>query len=95
MADDPQLGELSRSLQDFRRDTRDDFAQIASRLDQFVLREVYLSDKNALEARLARMEREQEGQRSASRAAVYGALASIVASVVAAIVMAVVVKGGH
>ncbi len=95
MPDDPQLGELARSLADFRRDVRDDFAQIGTRLDQFVLREVYLADRAALEARLARMEREQEGQRSASRAAVYGALASIIASVVAAIVMAVVVKGGH
>lgn len=94
MADDPQLGELARSLQDFRRDTRDDFAQIATRLDQFVLREVYTADRTALEARLARMEREQEASRSAVRNAVFGAISSIIATIIVAVVMAVAVKGG-
>lgn len=94
MADEPGLGELARVLGDFRRDVRDDFAAISARLDTFVLREVYNADKAANEARMARMEREAESNRSAVRAAVYAALGSVVASIVAGIVLALIVKGG-
>lgn len=95
MSDDPGMGELARKIEDFRRDVRDDFAQIGNQLAQFVLREVYLADKAALEARLARMEREQEASRSAVRNAVFGAIGSIVATIVVGIIMAVAVKGGR
>ncbi|GAA2298241.1 hypothetical protein GCM10010402_66040 [Actinomadura luteofluorescens] len=90
MADEPGNGELARQIADFRRDVRDDFATVTSQLTQFVLREVYQSDKAALEARLARMERESEAARSAARNALYACLGTIVA----AIVVAVLVKGG-
>lgn len=95
MSDEPGIGELARSIDAFRRDTRDDLQQINIRLDQFVLREVYASDRASLELRLGRMEREAEAQRSATRTAIYGALASIVASIVVGIVLALITKGGH
>lgn len=94
MTNDPGLGELARKIEDFRRDVRDDFAQIGNQLAQFVLREVYLADKTALEARLSRMEREQEAQRSAVRAAIYAAVGSVLASIIAGVVLAVLLKGG-
>lgn len=90
MADEPGNGELARKIEDFRRDVRDDFQAITNQLTQFVLREVYTSDKRALEERLARMERESEAARSAARNALYACLGTIVA----AIVVAVLVKGG-
>jgi hypothetical protein len=90
MADEPGNGELARKIEDFRRDVRDDFQAITSQLNQFVLREVYASDKRALEERLARMERESEGARGAARSAIYACIATIVA----AIAVAVLVKGG-
>jgi hypothetical protein len=95
VADDPQLGELSRNLADFRRDVRDDFQGISGQLKEFVLREVYLADKTAADARIARLEKELEGQRSAARNAIYAAAGSVLASIVVGIVMAVVTKGGH
>lgn len=94
LPDEPGLGELARLLADFRRDVRDDFATISARLDTFVLREVYQADKAAGEARLARMEREQEAQRAAVRAAIYAAIGSVLASVVAGVILAMVLKGG-
>lgn len=87
---EPGNGELARKIEDFRRDVRDDFQAITNQLNQFVLREVYLADKRALEDRLARMERESESARSAARTAIYACIATIVA----AIVVAVLVKGG-
>ena len=90
MADEPGNGELARKIEDFRRDVRDDFQAITNQLNQFVLREVYLADKRALEERLARMERESEAARAAARNALYACLGTIVA----AIVVAVLVKGG-
>jgi hypothetical protein len=90
MADEPGNGELARKIEDFRRDVRDDFQAITSQLTQFVLREVYLADKRALEDRLARMERESENARSAARAAIYACIGTIIA----AIVVGVLVKGG-
>lgn len=95
MPDDPQLGELTRKIEDFRRDVRDDFQQISTQLAQYVLREVYLADKAATEARLARLEKEGEAQRSAVRNALLGAAASILASIIVAVVVAVLTKGGH
>jgi hypothetical protein len=94
VVDEPSLGEVSRQLSDFRQDVRDDFAIIAARLDNFVLREVYAGDRNALELRLSRMEREAEAQSSTVRGAIYAAISSVVASVVAGIVLALVLKGG-
>ena len=94
MSDEPGLGELSRKIEDFRRDVRDDFAQMSAQLNQFVLREVYLADKTALEARLARMERESENARNAARTAVFACIATIIGTIVAGVFMAVLVKGG-
>lgn len=94
MPNEPTLGELSRILVDFRADVRDDFTAINSRLDTFVLREVYLADKAALEARLARMERENEAARNAARTALYACVGAIVSAITAGIFMAVLLKGG-
>lgn len=105
MPDEPSLGELSRIIKDFRTDVRDDlsaintrfrddFASINARLDTFLLREVYNADKTALEARLARMEREADAARSAARTAIYSCIGAIVAAIIAGVVMALLVKGG-
>lgn len=55
---EPQPGELSRSLREFRRDVRDDFAALMARMDQMVLREVYNVQRDALIARVKRVEAE-------------------------------------
>ncbi|WP_329520494.1 hypothetical protein [Spirillospora sp. NBC_01491] len=94
MAYEPTLGEVSRQVESFRVDIRDDLAQIHARLDTYVLREVYLADKAALELRLARMERESEAARSAARAAVYACVGAIVSSLVVGVVMMLLTKGG-
>jgi hypothetical protein len=95
VSDEPGIGELARTIDAFRRDTRDDLQQINTRLDQFVLREVYASDKAAQDEWRKRAEREAEGQKSAVRMAIYGALGSVVASVVVGVVLALITKGGH
>ncbi|MFC6885279.1 MULTISPECIES: hypothetical protein [Actinomadura] len=95
MPNDPTLGELARVLADFRADVRDDFTAINTRLDTFVLRDVYAADRAALEFRLARMEREAEAARAAARTAIYGCIGAVLASVLAGIVLAVLLKGGR
>jgi hypothetical protein len=92
--DAPGIGELARKIEDFRRDVRDDFSQLTTRMDAFVLREVYLADKASLELRLSRMEREQEASRGAVRAAIYAAVGSVIASISAGIVLALLLRGG-
>lgn len=105
MPNEPSLGELSRIIQDFRTDVRDDlsainarvrddFHAINARLDTFLLREVYNADKAALETRLARMEREAEAARSAARTAIYSCIGAIVAAIIAGVFMAVLVRSG-
>ena len=107
MADDAanwELRELKNLLERNHADNREDIldlkaqlardvAHIIGQLDRYVLREVYAADKAALEARLARMEREQEASRNAARAAVYAAAGSIVATVLAAIILSQVLRG--
>lgn len=95
MPDEPGLGELSRKIEDFRRDVRDDFAQISAQLERYVLREVYEAREAALHDRLSRIEREQESNRSSARAAIYAAVGSVLASITAGIVLALVLKGGR
>lgn len=93
MADDPTLGELARLLHDFRADVRDDFAAINTRFDTLVLRDVYNADRAALELRLARLERDQESNRSAVRAAIYAAIGAVLSSVVGGVILALVLGG--
>lgn len=95
MPNEPTLGELSRIIAEFRNDVRDDFSAINARLDTFVLREVYNADKQALQERLSRMEREAEAARSAARTAIYSCIGAIVATIVAGVIMAMVMGGGR
>lgn len=94
MADEPGLGELGRKIEDFRRDVRDDFAAMSQQLSQFVLREVYNTDKTAQEKRIERIERELETQRNAARTALYAAIGSILATIVGGVFLAMLLKGG-
>ncbi|MCP2339156.1 hypothetical protein [Actinomadura rupiterrae] len=95
MADEPGLGELSRKIEDFRRDVRDDFQAIATQLAQYVLREVYLANEAAQDTRIARLERELENARNTARTAIYAAIGAAVSSVVAAVIITYLFKGGH
>jgi hypothetical protein len=94
VADEPGIGELGRKIEDFRRDVRDDFATMSQQLSQFVLREVYKTDKDANELRLARLEREQENARNAARTALWAAIGSILATIIGGVILATILKGG-
>lgn len=104
MADEPNLGELGRSIEAFRRDVRDDFGQISAQISNLLPREVYNSDRAALEARMAadarstdarlsRIERENESNRSSARNAIFAAVGAFVASVASGILLVVLLKG--
>lgn len=95
MADDPQLGEINRKLDDFRRDVRDDFQTINVQLAQYVLREVYIAERTALAERVSRLEAVREADRQTVRNAVLAAIGSVAASIIVGVVMAILTKGGH
>lgn len=63
MSDDLSLGELARAVEAIRRDVREDLNEFGRRLDQLVLRDVYLADQRALLDRMNRMETEQREAR--------------------------------
>lgn len=48
MPDDPTLGEVVRSLNTFREDTREDLANLGRRIDAKVRQDVYAADQTAL-----------------------------------------------
>lgn len=48
MADEPTLGEVGRSLRDFRDDTRQDLADLGRRIDNKLSQDVYNSDQAGL-----------------------------------------------
>jgi hypothetical protein len=63
MTDDLSMGELARTVESIRRDVREDLNEFGRRLDQLVLRDVYLADQRALLDRMNRMEQEQRDDR--------------------------------
>lgn len=93
MTDDPSLGEITRKIEDFRRDVRDDFAQIGQQLTQFVLREVYNSDERARTARFEAIEAELKRNSSNRITMATLAITSFIGPVVTGIIVFLVVKG--
>ncbi len=80
-------------LRSFRNDVKEEFNEINAKLNSFVLREVYLADKAANEARLARLEQESQHikqekrqDRSLVRGAIYTSAGGLVVGLTLAIV---------
>jgi hypothetical protein len=90
---EPSLGEITRTLEDFRRDVREDFAHVTQQLNQFVLREVYTADERS---RVQRFEAiEAELKRTSSNRVLMGTLAitAFLGPIVTGIIVFVVVQG--
>jgi hypothetical protein len=85
MSSEPGPGELARMFEDFRRDVRDDFAQILQRLDKFVLREVYETQREADQEAIKDLKKRAESRARDVRVAVLGGLSAIAAAIVVAI----------
>ncbi|HEU4754013.1 MAG TPA: hypothetical protein VFU47_12965 [Armatimonadota bacterium] len=63
MPDEITVREVVRRIDDFARDTKEDFSELRSRLDSFVLREVYHAEQKAMESRMSSLEgRVREGE---------------------------------
>lgn len=93
MADEPSNGELQRLIERNHLEVREDYQGILARLDQFVIREVYLSDELR---RVARFEViEAELKRSSSNRVLMATLAitAFIAPIVTGIIVYLVVKG--
>jgi hypothetical protein len=58
MTDDLSMGELARTVDAIRRDVREDLNEFGRRLDQLVLRDVYLADQRATVDRINRLEQD-------------------------------------
>jgi hypothetical protein len=91
--DEVSLGEITRKIEDFRRDVRDDFAQISQQLTQFVLREVYLSDERTRTTRFEAIEAELK--RSSANRVLMATLAitAFLGPVVVGIIVFLVTRG--
>lgn len=68
MSEDLSMGELARTVDAIRRDVREDLNEFGRRLDQLVLRDVYLADQRAVLDRLNRAEQDvKDGRLDATR----------------------------
>lgn len=83
---------LSEFLRSFRDDVKDEFSEINAKLNAFVLREVYLADKAANEARLSRLESDNEQNKKDKKtknnlaiAAIYGGIGTLVGGIILAV----------
>lgn len=87
------MGELARTVEAIRTNVREDLMEFGRRLDQLVLREVYLADQRAVQAEIARLQEdirtaraEREQDRRAIRTSVYGAIGSVIVAIVILII---------
>lgn len=94
MSDEPSLWELQRVIQAGHRELSGDIAALNTRLDQYVLKEVYEAHRTADLARIAVLERALETSREQARKAMWTALTSFISPIVVAVVLAVVLQGG-
>ncbi|CAM3834750.1 hypothetical protein NOGI109294_15240 [Nocardiopsis gilva] len=94
MPDEPTLWELQRTIQAGYRELSADIQALNSRLDQYVLKEVYEARRDADLVRIARLETELATARETTRKALLTALTSFIAPIVVGIVLAVVLGGG-
>jgi hypothetical protein len=92
--DEVTIGELRRLLEAHQRDIREDFASLHTRMNEYVLREVYESDRRGLLERMARIDAEVLTLREANRKTMWTAITSFLAPLIVAVVLAVVLRGG-
>lgn len=90
MSDERALEDLTRKITEFRADVRDDFADIKLRLNDFVLREVYTSNREADQGRIKKL----EDNASSDRKFRLALLVATIGAVAGAIASAVVNSGG-
>jgi hypothetical protein len=64
VSEDLSLGELARTVESIRRDVREDLNEFGRRLDQLVLRDVYLADQRAATDRMNRLEQDVKDGRN-------------------------------
>ena len=86
--------ELARRLDDFRRDIRDDLAEIKNRQDQYVLREVYAADQRALNAKVDTLDRRQDATEEQSRTARRWIVTAIVVPAIVLVVQVILALRG-
>lgn len=105
MSEGPSLGELERLVERNHTEFREDILDLktalaasaqamAAQMERFVLREVYDTHRQALEARVKDLEDGAEANRAHARTAIYTAIAAVVGAVVSAIVQALLYHGG-
>ncbi|MBC6458432.1 hypothetical protein [Actinomadura sp. HBU206391] len=93
MADEPSNGELQRLIERNHLEVRDDYAGILARLDQFVLREVYLADERRRDTRFETIEEELKRARSTRALMATLAVTAFIAPIVVGVVVWLVTRG--
>ncbi len=105
MGEEPSNGELARAIErnhtEFREDILDLKAALAAnaqamaaQMERFVLREVYDTQRQALEARVRALEAQADANRAHARTAVYTAIAAVVGAIAGADIQALLYHGG-
>ena len=93
-ADEITNAELARRLDDFRRDIREDLAEIKLRQDQYVLREVYHADQRALLAKVDGLDRRQDATEEQARTARRWLVSAIVMPAIVLVVQVILALRG-
>jgi hypothetical protein len=93
VADEPSNGELQRLIERNHLEVRDDYAGILARLDQFVLREVYLADERRRDNRFEGIEEELKRWRSTRALIATLAVSAFIAPIVVGVVVYLVTRG--
>jgi hypothetical protein len=101
MADEPSLRELKNLIERNHADVRDDYldlktqvardsTDLADKLRQFVLKEVFEAKESAMLQRIISLEENAKTSRAQVRVAVLAAVASVIATVLAAVILAAI-----
>jgi hypothetical protein len=101
MADEPSLRELKNLIERNHADVRDDYldlktqvardsTDLADKLRQFVLKEVFEAKESAMLQRIIALEENAKTSRAQVRVAVLAAVASVIATVLAAVILAAI-----
>jgi hypothetical protein len=93
VTDEPSNGELRRIIERNHLEDREDYQNILGRLDQFVLREVYLSDELRRVARFEVIEAKLERSSSSRVLMATLAVTAFIAPIVVGVIVYLVVKG--
>jgi hypothetical protein len=93
VVDEPSNGELQRLIERNHIEVRDDYHGILARLDQFVIREVYLSDELRRVARFEVIEAEQKRSSSSRALTATLAISAFIGPIVTGIIVYFVLRG--